>query len=73
MASIDELREASQRRGSFRQTVGAVLWSFFGVRKGRAHDQDMAKLNPVHVVVVGVAAGVFFVVGLATLVTVITS
>jgi len=73
MASIDELREASQRRGSLRQTLGAVLWSFFGVRKGRAHYQDMAQLNPVHVVVVGVAAGVFFVVGLVTLVTVITS
>lgn len=68
MASIDELKKATQRKGSFRQTVGAVLWSFFGVRRGSAHDADMAQLNPVHVVIVGVAAGVLFVIGLVFLV-----
>jgi hypothetical protein len=68
MASIEELKKASQRKGSFRQTVGAVLWSFFGVRRGSAHDADMAQLNPVHVVIVGVAAGILFVIGLVFLV-----
>jgi hypothetical protein len=68
MASIDELKKATQRKGSFRQTVGAVLWSFFGVRRGSAHDADMAQLNPVHVVIVGVAAGILFVIGLVFLV-----
>ena len=68
MASIDELKKATQRKGSLRQTVGAVLWSFFGVRRGSAHDADMAQLNPVHVVIVGVAAGILFVIGLVFLV-----
>jgi hypothetical protein len=68
MASIEELKKATQRKGSFRQTVGAVLWSFFGVRRGSAHDADMAQLNPVHVVIVGVAAGILFVIGLVFLV-----
>lgn len=68
MASIDELKKATQRKGSFRQTVGAVLWSFFGVRRGSAHDADMAQLNPLHVVIVGVAAGILFVIGLVFLV-----
>ena len=41
---------------------------FFGVRKGKDHAQDVAKLNPVHVIVAGVLAGVLFVVGLVVLV-----
>lgn len=73
MASIDELKQATQRKGSLRQTIGAVLWSFFGVRRGAAHDQDMAKLNPVHVVLVAVAAGVMFVAGLVVLVSTIVA
>jgi hypothetical protein len=43
------------------QTVSAVLWSFFGVRKGSDHDRDMAQLNPVHVVITGVVLGILFV------------
>ena len=70
--SIRELQEAKARRGSLMQTVGAVMWSFFGVRKGASHDADMAKLNPVHVVIVGVLMGVLFVVGLISLVSLIT-
>jgi hypothetical protein len=46
------------------QTVSAVLWSFFGVRKGADHDRDMAQLNPVHVVVTGVVLGIVFVVSI---------
>ena len=48
-----DLREAAQRRGSFLQTVKAVSWSFFGVRKSADHAEDVSKLNPVHVVLVG--------------------
>jgi hypothetical protein len=55
------------------QTIGAVMWSFFGVRKGSAHDADMAHLNPVHVILVGLAMGVLFVLSLVTLVSVITA
>ncbi|MBU6218884.1 MAG: DUF2970 domain-containing protein [Betaproteobacteria bacterium] len=50
------------------QTVSAVLWSFFGVRKGRDHDRDMAQLNPVHVVITGVVLGVLFVLTLLMIV-----
>lgn len=46
----------------------AVLWSFFGVRKGTAHDADMAQLNPVHVVLVGLLMGFLFVLTLVLLV-----
>ena len=32
---MDDLKEATKRRASFAQTMKAVFWSFFGVRKGR--------------------------------------
>lgn len=69
----DEFRLANQRKGSLRQTLGAVLWSFFGVRKSSAHDADMAKLNPIHVILVGVLMGILFVVSIVVLVNIITS
>ena len=63
-----DLRDAAQRKGSFAQTFKAVAWSFFGVRKSSDYAQDVAKINPVHVVVAGVIAAMLFVVGLILLV-----
>ncbi len=55
------LREAVGRKGSFLQTLRAVGWSFFGVRKSKDHEQDLAKLNPVHVIVAGVLGALLFI------------
>ena len=63
-----DLKEATQRKGSFLQTLKAVAWSFFGVRKSTDYAQDVAKINPVHVIVAGVIAAVLFVGGLILLV-----
>jgi hypothetical protein len=65
---VQELKQAAARRPNLIQTVSAVLWSFFGVRKGRDHDRDMAQLNPVHVVITGVVLGVLFVLTLLMIV-----
>jgi hypothetical protein len=65
---LQELKQAAARRPNLIQTVSAVLWSFFGVRKGRDHDRDMAQLNPVHVVITGVVLGVLFVLTLLMIV-----
>jgi len=65
---LQELKQAAARRPNLLQTVSAVLWSFFGVRKGRDHDRDMAQLNPVHVVITGVVLGVLFVLALLMIV-----
>ncbi len=64
----EDLRDAVQRKGSFGQTLRAVAWSFFGVRKGADHQRDVEKLNPVHVVVAGVLAALLFIVALVLLV-----
>ena len=62
------LREAVRRKGSFMQTMKAVAWSFFGVRKGRDLEKDATQLNPVHVVIAGVIGAVLFILALLLLV-----
>ena len=64
----DDLRDAAQRKGSFVQTMRAVAWSFFGVRRSADYEKDVSKLNPVHVVIAGVLAAVLFIAGLLVLV-----
>ncbi|MDQ0589334.1 DUF2970 domain-containing protein [Variovorax paradoxus] len=49
-------------------TVKAVGWSFFGVRKKSAYQDDLAKLNPLHIIAVAFAAVIVFIVGLVLLV-----
>lgn len=63
------LRAATQRKGSFLQTMRAVGWSFFGVRKGAEHDRDMQQLNPVHVIIAGILGALLFIGLLITLVS----
>jgi len=62
------LKEAVRRKGSFAQTLRAVAWSFFGVRKSSDYEQDVGKLNPVHVVIAGVLGALLFIGALALLV-----
>jgi len=61
------------RKASFLQTVRAVFWSFFGVRKKSHYEQDAAQLNPVHVVIAGVIAAVLFVLGLILIVRMVVA
>ncbi|MFL9864193.1 DUF2970 domain-containing protein [Paraburkholderia fungorum] len=37
------------RKSSFGQSMKAVFWSFFGVRKRRDLEADATQLNPLHV------------------------
>lgn len=62
------LRAATQRKASFLQTMRAVGWSFFGVRKSADYEKDVAQLNPVHVAIAGVLGAVVFIAVLLLLV-----
>ena len=53
---------------TFLQVCGAVFWSFFGVRKGRAMAQDAVTIRPLHVIVVGLLAGAVFIASLLVIV-----
>jgi hypothetical protein len=63
-----DLREAVQRKGSFLQTLRAIGWAFFGVRKSSEYEKDVSKLNPVHVIIAGVLAAILFIALLIALV-----
>ena len=63
-----DIKELAQRKLNFFQTLKAVLWALFGVRKSSGYQEDIAKLNPVHLVIAGLLAGVIFVVGLVLIV-----
>ena len=55
------------------QTMKAVLSAFIGIRKGAAHDRDIATLKPAQVIAVGIVAAVVLVLGLLALVRLIIS
>lgn len=59
--SLKELQQAIQRKPSFWQTASAVLSAFFGVRKNKTHQRDLAQLNPVHLVIVGIIFAALFI------------
>lgn len=59
--------DTPRRKSSFLQTLKAVAWGMLGIRKGAGYQED-ARLNPVHLVIAGVLAGVIFVVILVSIV-----
>ena len=59
---------AHHRKTSVLRTVKAVAWSFIGLRKGSEYREDLEKVNPLHVIGVGLAGIFALVVGLIALV-----
>lgn len=69
-APVDPREEPSPtaRKAAFGQTFRAVAWSFLGIRRSADHEQDVAQLNPIHVVIAAVLGAAVFVVFLVLLV-----
>jgi Protein of unknown function (DUF2970) len=63
------MSRAHQRKGSLLGTVKAVLWGFLGVRRKADFQDDVAKLNPIHLLVVGVVLAFVFVATLMVIVS----
>ena len=57
-----------QRKPSLIDTVKAVLWAFLGVRKRSDYQKDIERLNPLHLMVVGVVLALVFVASLMVVV-----
>ncbi len=64
----DDLKSAAGRKLNFFQTLGAVLWSFTGLRRGADYRNEAAKRNPIYVIIAGVVMAVVFVVVLLLIV-----
>ena len=61
-----------RRPATLREILGAVFWSFFGVRKGEAMRRDAVTIKPHQVVIVGILCAAVLVAALLILVRVIT-
>jgi len=68
VSESDTMAHPGRRKASLVRTLLAVVWSFFGVRKGKDLERDMSELNPVHLVVAGVVVAALFVAALIALV-----
>lgn len=54
-------KSVAGRRSSILDTFKAVVSSFFGVRGRGAHERDLSRLNPVHLVIAGLITALLFV------------
>ncbi|WP_294768402.1 DUF2970 domain-containing protein [uncultured Rhodoferax sp.] len=57
----------SGAKPSLLRSVKLVAWSFLGIRSNKGYRDDLAKVNPLHVVLVGLIGAVLLVVGLISL------
>lgn len=63
----------SKADASLLQVIGAVFWSFLGVRKGNAMRRDLVTIKPHQVIIVGVVIAALFVATLLLIVRLIIS
>lgn len=57
-----------RRKPTLLATFRAVLWAFLGVRRKSDYQQDIERLNPIHLMAMGVVMALLFVLGLVFLV-----
>ena len=64
-----EPQKISKQKTSFWRSVKLVAWSFLGIRSRAGYQDDLAKVNPMHVVLVGLMGALLLVLALITLAT----
>ncbi|MET3108894.1 hypothetical protein AAKU67_003383 [Oxalobacteraceae bacterium GrIS 2.11] len=65
---MQDLKDVTRRKSSFVATMKAVMWSFLGIRKKSSYEEDVAKLNPVHVIIAGILGAIIFIATLLVIV-----
>ena len=66
--SMQQAMQDTPRPGSWLRSVKAVAWAFLGIRKNSDYRADLGRVNPLHVIAVGLVAALAFVGGLIALV-----
>jgi hypothetical protein len=56
-----EPTQGKQEKMSFFATLGAVFWSFIGLRRRSDYERDVTGLNPVYVIVAALIAVTIFI------------
>ena len=65
MASEPNIR----KYGSLFQSVKLVAWSFLGIRSRAGYHEDLGRVNPLHVIAVGLVGALLLVGGLIMVAT----
>jgi hypothetical protein len=68
----DHPESRAPRPATVLELMGAVFWSFFGVRKGEAMRRDAVTIKPYQVIIVGIVFAAILVATLIVLVRIIT-
>jgi hypothetical protein len=55
------------------RSIVAVAWSFIGIRKNSGFQEDLSHITPLHVLGVGLVAGLLFVIGLIVVVNLVVA
>ena len=53
--------DSGRKKAGFGQSMKAVFWAFFGVRKRRDYDDDAQSLTQAQIIIAGLVGGVVFV------------
>ncbi|HLT99073.1 MAG TPA: DUF2970 domain-containing protein [Burkholderiaceae bacterium] len=53
--------QGEPRHYSLLQTMKAVAWGMLGIRRSKGHSEDFSRLNPLHLIVMGLVATLVFV------------
>ena len=61
------------KKTSIWRTVKAVAWSFVGLRSRGAYEEDIKRLNPLHIMAVGLVGAFVCVAALVLVVTVVVA
>ncbi len=65
---MSDVLSVKPAKNSFGRAVLTVAWSFLGIRKKSGFEEDLARVSPLHVLLVGLLSGLLFVIGLIVLV-----
>ena len=64
----DPVEQSKAPKASALHSIKLVAWSFLGIRSRSGYQEDLARVNPLHVVLVGIIGVLLLIVGLIGLV-----
>ncbi len=59
------------KKTSFLATLGAIFWSFIGLRRNSDYEKDVTGLNPVYVIIAALLGVAIFIAVLLTVVSLV--
>lgn len=61
MTEPQQEKKEKEKKISFFATMGAIFWSFIGLRRHTDYEKDVTGLNPFYVVIAGIIGAALFI------------